>query len=265
MVLENPLLPYLTWLIGYPWTDAHAFLDSALFRFVLTMAVLSVIALLVGFLIALVRHGPLKAGDITYNVVVNGFRELIHTSPRRVWAIARLSIKESIRRRVIVALAIYIVILLFAGWFLQTGYREPGKLFFRVVLTASTYLVLMIALLVSAFSLPNDFKSKTIYTVVTKPVRASDIVLGRILGFTIVGTVLLLIMGLCSAAFVWRMLDHTHAVKIDSLQNVYDSNNQLLRKDGRTARSQDHEHEVVILPSGEGIARSANEHYHDIK
>ena len=23
MVLENPLLPYLTWLIGYPWADAR--------------------------------------------------------------------------------------------------------------------------------------------------------------------------------------------------------------------------------------------------
>src|SRR4051812_13193959 len=145
MVLENPLLPYLNWLIGYPWVDAAAFLNSALFRFVLTAAVLSVIALVVGFLVALVRHGPLKAGDITYRVVVNGFRELFRTSPRRVWAIARLSIKESVRRRVIVALAVYIVILLFSGWFLQTGYREPGKLFFSVVLTATTDLVLLIA------------------------------------------------------------------------------------------------------------------------
>jgi hypothetical protein len=47
-------------------------------------------------------------------------------------------------------------------------------------------------LLISAFSLPTDFKSKTIYTVVTKPVRAGDIVLGRIVGFTIVGTLMLL-------------------------------------------------------------------------
>lgn len=264
MVLENPLLPYLTWLIGYPWTDAHAFLDSALFRFVLTMAVLSVIALVVGFLIALVRHGPLKAGDITYKVVVNGFRELIHTSPRRVWAIARLAIKESIRRRVIVALAIYIVILLFAGWFLQTGYREPGKLFFSFVLTTSTYLVLMIALLVSAFSLPNDFKSKTIYTVVTKPVRASDIVLGRILGFTIVGTVLLAIMAIFSGAFVWRMLDHTHTVKIDTLQNVLNAKGEIVGKKGRTSIDQQHSHEVELLPDGSGRALSSNEHEHEI-
>src|SRR6476661_5869318 len=254
MVLENPLLPYLTWLIGYPWTDAHAFLDSALFRFVLTAAVLAVIALVVGFLVALVRHGPLKAGDITYKVVVNGFRELFRTSPRRVWAIARLAVKESVRRRVIVALAIYIVILLFSGWFLQTGYREPGKLFFSVVLTATTYLVLLIALLVSCFSLPSDFKTKTIYTVVTKPVRAGDIVLGRILGFTIVGTVLLLIMALCSAGFVWRMLDHTHTVKIDSLETMYDAEGKPIGKKGRTSTNQDHSHEVEIYNDGRGVA-----------
>lgn len=264
MVLENPLLPFLTWLLGYPWNEPGAFLDSALFRFILTGFVLSIIALVVGFLVALVRHGPLKAGDITYRVVMNGFRELFRTSPRRVWAIARLAIKESIRRRVIVALAIYVVILIFAGWFLQTGYREPGKLFFSVVLTATTYLVLLIALLVSVFSLPNDFKSKTIYTVVTKPVRAGDIVLGRILGFSIVGSLLLAAMALCSAGFVWRMLEHTHQVKIDSLENIYDANNKVVGKKGRTTTTQDHFHEVEIYPDGTGEAKSANEHYHDI-
>src|SRR5438105_3989770 len=218
MVLENPLLPYLTWLLGYPWTDAQAILDSALFRFALTAVVLAVLALVIGFLVALVRHGPLKAGDITYRVVINGFRELFLTSPRRVWAIARLAVKESIRRRVIIAPLIYIVILLFSSWYVPTGVQQPGKLFFSYVLGWTTLLILLISLLISAFSLPNDFKSKTIYTVVTKPVRSSDIVLGRILGFTIIGTVLLLVMAICSAGFVWRMLDHTHSVKIDSLE-----------------------------------------------
>jgi ABC-type amino acid transport system permease subunit len=264
MVVENPLEPFLTWLLGYPWTDAHKILDSALFHFLLTAVVLSVVALIVGFLIALVRHGPLKAGDITYRVVVNGFRELFRTSPRRVWAIARLAVKESIRRRVVVGLAVYIIVLLFAGWFLKTGYREPGRLFFSVVLTTTTYLVLLIALLVSAFSLPNDFRSKTIYTVVTKPVRAGDIVLGRILGFTLVGTMLLAVMALCSFAFVWRMLDHTHAVKLDTLKNVYDANNKLVRREGRTTTNQGHYHEVEIDPEGNGIAKSANEHEHEI-
>ncbi len=199
MVLENELLPYLTWLTGYPWTDARSILTSALAIFLMTAVAATVVALVVGFLIALVRHGPMKAGDITYRVVTNGFAELFRTSPRRVWAIARLAVKESWRRRVWVAFVVYVVILLFAGWFLQTNYREPGKLFFSVVLMATTYLTLLIALLISAFSLPQDFKSKTIYTVVTKPVRAGDIVLGRILGFTLIGTALLALMAASSA------------------------------------------------------------------
>src|SRR6185312_9013934 len=265
MVLEQELLPFLTWLLGYPWSEPHAFLQSAIFRFALTGAVLAVLALLFGFLVALVRHGPLKAGDITYKVVVNGFSELFKTSPRRVWAIARLAIKETVRRRVIVVLAIYVIILLFAGWFLQTGYREPGKLFFSFVLTATTYLILLIALLVSAFSLPNDFKSKTIYTVVTKPVRAGDIVLGRILGFTIVGTVLLAIMALCSAGFVWRMLYHTHTVNVETLENIYDASGKVVGKKGRTTTDMQHSHEVEIYPDGTGLALSTNEHTHAIK
>ena len=138
MVLEQEPLPYLTWLTGYPWSDPLALLQSALAIFVLTILVVGILALAVGFLVALVRHGPLKAGDITYRVVVNGVSELFKTSPRRVWAIARLAVVEAIRRRVFVGLAIYIVLLLFAGWFLKTDYREPGKLFLSVVLTAST-------------------------------------------------------------------------------------------------------------------------------
>ena len=264
MVLEQELLPFLTWLIGYPWTDPRALLGSALVGFLATTFALAVVALVVGFVIALVRNGPLKAGDLTYRVVTNGASELFHTSPRRVWAIARLAVKESIRRRVLVAMAIYVVVLVFSGWFLQTGYREPGKLFFSVVLMATTYLVLLIALLISTFSLPNDFKSKTIYTVVTKPVRASDIVLGRILGFTLVGTVLLGAMGVLSAGFVWRMLDHTHAIKLDTLENVYDADGKAIGKKGRTTTDESHYHEVEIYPDGSGLALSTNEHEHAI-
>ncbi len=264
MVVEQELLPYLTWLIGYPWTEPRALLGSALIAFLATGLALALVALVVGFLIALVRHGPMKAGDITYRVVANGVSELFRTSPRRVWALARLAVKESIRRRVVVALAVYLVLLLFAGWFLQTGYPEPAKLFFSFVLMATTYLVLLISLLVSAFSLPHDFSSKTIYTVVTKPVRAGDIVLGRILGFTLVGTAMLAIMGVLSAGFVWRMLDHTHAVRLDTLENVYDAEGELIGRKGRITSSQKHDHDFEIYPDGSGRALSTNEHEHAI-
>jgi ABC-type multidrug transport system fused ATPase/permease subunit len=264
MVLEEELLPYLTWLTGYPWSDARSILGSALAIFLMTAFAATVVALIGGFLIALVRHGPMKAGDMTYRVVTGGVAELFRTSPRRVWAIARLAFKESMRRRVWVALVVFAVILLFAGWFLKTNYREPGKLFFSVVLMATTYLTLLIALLVSAFSLPQDFKSKTIYTVVTKPVRAGDIVLGRILGFTLIGTLLLAGMAVMSSFFVWRMLDHTHAIDVANLQTVYDAEGNPVGKTGRTLQSQDHRHDVEIYSDGTGRALSTNEHEHVI-
>jgi len=259
MVLENAPLDFLTWLFG------GAGEIGALPRFLVTVLVLAVLALLVGFLTALVRYGPLKAGDLTYRVVTNGIAELARTSPRRIWAIARLAIKESFRRRVIVALVVFFLILLFAGWFLKTDYRQPAKLLLSFILTATTYLVLMIALLLSAFSLPNDFKSKTIYTVVTKPVRAGDIVLGRILGFTIVGTVMLAIMSLFGYLFVVRTLYHTHEVDVSRLEEVVDADGNVVGKTGRTTLNDYHRHEVELDADGNDRALSTNEHYHTIE
>lgn len=259
MVLETQLLPYWEWLAG-DWWRGGTQLGAGL-TFVITAFALAVFGLVLGYLIALVRHGPLKAGDITYRVVTNGFSELIRVSPRRVWALARLAISEAYRGRVAVALLLYAVVLAFAGWFLGKDYQEPTKLFFDFVLTATTLLVLMIALLISAFSLPFDFKSKTIYTVVTKPVRAVDIILGRILGFTIVGTALLAIMAFFSYIFVGQTLSHTHEIEIGTLEETKNAQGDVVKK-GTTTNDQDHRHEVEIDSTGHGIAFSSNGHEH---
>ena len=47
MVLEQELLPFLTWLIGYPWTDSRVLLGSALVGFLATTFALAVVALIV--------------------------------------------------------------------------------------------------------------------------------------------------------------------------------------------------------------------------
>ncbi len=260
MVLEHAPLPYLTWLIYGTGSQA-----SALVRFLATAGALAVVAIIVGYLVAMVRHGPLKAGDLTYRVVVTGLSELFRVSPGRVYALARLAVKESLRRRVWVALVIYALILLFAVWFMKTGYREPSRLFFSFVLTATTYLVLFIALLLSTFSLPQDFKSKTIYTVVTKPVRAGDIVLGRILGFAFVGTLMLAIMAVCSYAFVTSTLYHTHDVEIGSLVNVVDAEGNVVGKTGRTELDQYHRHDLAVGTEGLDFTEMNNGHRHEIE
>ncbi|MDZ4657076.1 MAG: ABC transporter permease [Bythopirellula sp.] len=259
MILEEQILPYMQWL----WSGGPGSI-GALPRFLLIALGLGFLGLLLGFIVSAARHGILRGGDIVYRTITNGVRELWETSPRRVWALAQLAMKEAWRRRVVVALMVFFIILVFASWFLRTDHQDPAKLYISFVLTATTYLVLGIALLLSAFSLPADFKNKTIYTIVTKPVRAGEIVMGRTLGFTLVGTILLAIMGVSSYVFVNRSLDHTHEVDINSLKKVQDAAGEYIGQDGRTSLDANHRHEVELNTDGEGKAESNYGHYHQI-
>ena len=118
-------------------------------------------------------------------------------------------IQESIRKKVVVICVVFLVLLMFAGWFIDPTNKNPAALYLNFVLTTTDYLVLLLVLFLSTLSLPTEFRSKTIFTVVTKPVRASEIILGRILGLTVVGTVILGFMAFLSYFFVSMSLNHT--------------------------------------------------------
>jgi len=256
MVLEQDILPYLQWFLG----GAESL--GALPRFLLIVLGVGLLGLVGGYVVSAARHGLLRGGDITYRTVSAGFRELFEMSPRRIWALARLAMQEAWRRRVWVALAVFLIILIFAGWFLKTDHQDPAKLYISFVLTATTFLVLGIALLLSAFSLPGDFKSKTIYTVVTKPVRSGEIILGRILGFALIGTALLATMGVCSYVFVTRSLGHTHVVELSTVKTLPGSEGLF---EGRTSRDAYHRHFLEADAEKNGVALSNHGHHHPIE
>ena len=172
-----------------------------------------VLGIFFGYLVATFRHGPFEAFYVVSTVVFQAIPDFIKTSPRRVTAITYLSAKEAIRRRVIlVTFIIFALALLFGGWFINSGVTNPEQVYVNFVLFGTQLLVLMLGLLISAFSLPEDIKNRTIYTIVTKPVRATEIILGRIFGFGLLGTGLLIAMAVISLLFVWRGLSHEHAV-----------------------------------------------------
>ena len=70
--------------------------------------------------------------EIALSRLLGAAKDLIHISPRRVWALSRLSIQEAIRRRVWVALVAFGVVLMFAGWFLDPNSPEPGPLYLAI-------------------------------------------------------------------------------------------------------------------------------------
>src|SRR5690606_668711 len=146
---------------------------GAILTFLLNVVALSVVGALFAYLVAALRHGPGEAFYVVAQGISNGIKEFRQTSLRRTWAMARLAVKEAIRRRVVVGFVVFLVALLFAGWFIDVRSDQPARLYMGFVLTATNYMVLLLALFLSAFSLPADIKNKTIYTVATKPVRAS--------------------------------------------------------------------------------------------
>jgi ABC-type transport system involved in multi-copper enzyme maturation permease subunit len=254
MVLYEEIQPYALWL------------QSALRQFGITALIVLLVAAALGYIVSAFRYGPMQAGDVLYRGVVGAVLDLVFMSPRRVWALARLAVQESIRRRIWVALVAFGVILTFAGWFLDPTSPAPGPLYLSFVLSWTTYLILILSLFMSCFSLPADIKNRTITTVVTKPVRSSEIVLGRIVGFTVIGTVLLAVMGIASYLFVVRSLSHTHkftaedvtvaggVVKDDTKAGVI----------GRTKVDQNHRHDVILLDNGEMETDVKHGHKHHV-
>ena len=215
--------------------------------------ILAVLGFLVGFVIAMLKHGPgegfLQVAKIIRELFVV---DLPKTSFRRIAAIAKLAIKEAIRKKVLVVVAVFVVAIMFAGWYLDPKADNPARLYISFVLSATNYMVLLLGLFLSCFSLPSDIKSKIIYTIVTKPVRPTEIFFGRVLGFTAVGTLIIVLLAALSYLFVVRGLDHTHEAKEISGDGT----------SGVSTLQRFHSHTFTLNENGEGATNESKGHRH---
>ncbi|MBB3206990.1 hypothetical protein FHS27_002804 [Rhodopirellula rubra] len=234
-----------------------AFLESAALKGIVLAVLGVVLGLVVGYVISSSRYGSGEGFFAVARAVRDLFRfDLPGTRIRRIFALARLAFKEAVRRKVLYVVGLFVVLLLLAGWYLNPQSDDPARLYISFVLTATNYLVLALALFISAFSLPEDIKNKTLYTIVTKPVRATEIVLGRMLGFVAMGTVILIPMGLLSYVFVTRGLDHTHAEVADVRELASGG------FEGETDYTRFHSHHFELNEAGEGVTDMVRGHRH---
>ncbi len=271
MILEKETPPFTEWFFGTrSYTDFGWPLEEygAAASWVLIVGGASLAVLLLGLKIAIIRNGPLAGVKSVVGVIVNGFADMVRISPRRVFALGRLAVKESIRKRIVVVFAVFIFVLMLAGWFLDAGSANPGRLYLSFVLTATSYLVLLLALFLSVFSLPADIRTKTLHTVVTKPVRPSEIILGRIVGFTTIGTVLLVAMGVLSYLFVVQGLSHSHELTSDDFRAVRIpgevTEDGTGPEEGTTSSAHDHRHTVSIGSSDATWVEPEHGHTHEL-
>jgi len=72
--------------------------------------ILAAIGFLIGLVIAVIKHGPSEGFLNVSRLIGQLFTvDLPKLSVRRIWAVAKLAIKESIRKKVLVVVGVFIV------------------------------------------------------------------------------------------------------------------------------------------------------------
>lgn len=235
---------------------------------IVAIPVLTALAIFVCYLISAARRGPVEGFYSVAGVIASAIgRDLPATSVGRVLAMTRLTIKEAIRRKVLVGFILFVIIFLFAGWFLDVKSDDPAHLYLSFVLTTTNYLVIMLALFLATVSLPSDIKSKVMYTIVTKPVRAGEIILGRVFGFVAVISALLIAMCFISYMFVERGLDHDHDVMPDSVASIAPPTDGEASPgwEGQTTMQSHHRHTWRVDRNGKGATDEVAGHTHPVE
>ncbi len=140
-------------------------------------------------------------------VLIPVVRDLFRMRMRRIWALARLSFKEAVRRRILwAAFGVILVVFLFVNWFLDSKPEYQVQNYVRVMFWAMAPILIVSAGLLAAFSIPNDLRNQTMHTIVTKPVERFEIVVGRSLGYILLMSLALAGMTAFSLIFVARQV-----------------------------------------------------------
>jgi len=154
--------------------------------------------------------------------VWQGLHDFLNLSPKRVWAISRLTILEAWRRKALWVFAVFAVLMMFAGWFLDSELRADMQLKNAVsfALTTVLWLSIPVLLLLSCWGIPEDIRVRSLHTVVTKPVRRNEIVMGRILGFSTVSATIVAIMGVVGYVWVLRQVPENDQPRLSTWDRI---------------------------------------------
>jgi len=172
------------------------------------LGILSLIAIGISFALAVARNGA--SGIVIFGSGLLSYLDDIGSiSPRRVYALTKLTLKEAIRRKALLVFVVFAILLMFAGWFLADA-NERAELQVNVhvtfLLTAIAWLIVPAVIFLSCWALPEDIRIRSLHTVVTKPARRLEIVIGRMLGMGLVSLMVLLVMGVIGGFWITRMI-----------------------------------------------------------
>jgi hypothetical protein len=113
----------------------------------------------------------------------------------RIWAVATNTVKQALRMKIAAVFIVLLIVLLPVMGISMTGDGTlKGRLqtFVSYGLSLTNLLLCLLTIIVSIYTLTSDIKQRQIYTIITKPIRRYQLLLGKLLGVMLLNTALLL-------------------------------------------------------------------------
>jgi len=113
-----------------------------------------------------------------------------------IWAVAINTIRQALRIKVAVVFTILLIVLLPALGFTTTGDETlKGRLqtFVSYALSLTSFLLCLLTIIISIYSITSDIEQRQLYTVITKPVRRFQVLTGKLLGVVTLDVILLVL------------------------------------------------------------------------
>lgn len=180
----------------------------AIYNWMIVAGFFTAVVLVVSLLTLLVSKGASGFG-VFFTELIGMLKDVFSLSPRRIWALTRLTFMEAYRRKALAVFVVFGLLFMFAGWFMGDSKEiqpDQVKVYISFVLTAVSWLTLPVVLILACFGIPEDIRLRSIHTVVTKPARRIEIVLGRMIGVSMIGWLVLSVMSVVGYLWIVRQI-----------------------------------------------------------
>ena len=114
----------------------------------------------------------------------------------RIWAVAVNTIRQILRLKIATAFIVILFVLLPVMGFGMTGDGTlKGRLqsFVSYGLSLTSLLLCLLTIIASIYTLTSDIKNKQIYTVITKPIKRYQLIVGKLVGVVLLSSVMLVL------------------------------------------------------------------------
>ena len=171
---------------------------------------------------------------------------------RSIWAVATNTIKQALRMKIAAVFVVLLIVLLPVMGVSMTGDGTlKGRLqtFVSYGLSLTSFLLCLLTIVVSIYSLTSDIKQRQIYTVITKPIRRFQLLFGKLLGVILLDAALLILFSAIIYAITIYIPKYFRASEADLAQ---------LDNEFYTARGS-------LIPAEVDVTREVREAYEKLK